>query len=126
MEKLVDGIHRFQKDHFVANRELYARLARGQNPETLFITCSDSRVVPSLITQTDPGDLFIIRNAGNIIPPHGTGGDGEAASVEFAVDGLNVKDIVVCGHSLCGAMKGLIDPKIVEKLPNVARWLEHA
>ena len=126
MQKLVDGIHRFQSEHFVANRELYARLARGQNPEVLFITCSDSRVNPNLLTQTEPGELFISRNAGNIIPPYGSGGEGEEASIEFAVAGLGVKDIVVCGHSLCGAMSALLDPGKTQELPAVGRWLRHA
>jgi carbonic anhydrase len=126
MQKLVSGIHRFQSEHFVANRDLYARLAKGQSPETLFITCSDSRVNPNLLTHTEPGELFIIRNAGNIVPPAGAGGEGEAASLEFAVAGLGVKDIVICGHSLCGAMKGLIDPNLTEKMPAVRQWLRHA
>lgn len=125
MQKLVQGIHRFQSEHFVANRELWARLSRGQSPETLFITCSDSRISPNLLTGTSPGELFIIRNAGNIVPPHGVGG-GEAASIEFAVAGLEVKDIVVCGHSLCGAMKALIDPSKVANLPALRDFLKHA
>ncbi len=126
MQKLVEGIHRFQSEHFVANRELYARLSRGQSPETLFITCSDSRINPNLLTHTEPGELFIIRNAGNIIPPAGAGGEGEEATLEFAVAGLGVKDIVVCGHSQCGAMKALLDPSKVAELPAVARWLRHS
>jgi carbonic anhydrase len=126
MQKLIEGIHRFQSEHFVANQDLYARLTRGQSPEVLFITCSDSRIDPNLLTQSEPGALFIMRNAGNIVPPAGAGGDGEAASLEFAVAGLGVKDIVVCGHSLCGAMKGLFDPEQLKGLPAVARWLRHA
>ena len=126
MQKLVHGIHRFQSEHFVANRELYARLSHGQSPETLFITCSDSRINPTLLTQSEPGELFIIRNAGNIVPPAGAGGDGEEASLEFAVAGLGVKDIVICGHSQCGAMKALVDPSKSEGLPAVRRWLRHA
>lgn len=126
MQKLVQGIHRFRSEHFVANRELYARLSHGQSPETLFITCSDSRINPNLLTQTEPGELFIIRNAGNIIPPAGAGGEGEEASLEFAVAGLGVKDIVICGHSLCGAMQALLDPAKSERMPAVRRWLRHA
>lgn len=125
MQKLVQGIHRFQSEHFVENRDLWSTLSRGQSPETLFITCSDSRISPNLLTGTAPGELFIIRNAGNIVPPAGVGG-GEAASIEFAVAGLKVKDIVICGHSLCGAMKGLLDPKKVEGLPALQKFLEHA
>jgi carbonic anhydrase len=126
MQKLVQGIHRFQSQHFVENRELYARLSHGQTPETLFITCSDSRINPNLLTHTEPGELFIIRNAGNIVPPANAGGEGEEASLEFAVAGLGVKDIVLCGHSLCGAMKALLDPSKSENLPAVRRWLRHA
>jgi carbonic anhydrase len=126
MQKLVDGIHHFQSNIFRSQRELFSRLATEQNPEALFITCSDSRINPNLITQTQPGDLFIIRNAGNIIPPYGASNGGEGASIEFAVVGLGVKDIIVCGHSHCGAMKGILQPEAVEKLPLMNAWLRHA
>src|SRR5688500_4044542 len=105
MQKLVDGLHRFQSEVFASQRTTFERLATGQSPEVLFITCSDSRIVPNLMTSTDPGDLFIIRNAGNIIPPYSPASGGEQASIEFAVAGLGVQHIVVCGHSHCGAMK---------------------
>jgi carbonic anhydrase len=101
-------------------------LAKGQNPETLFITCSDSRIDPTLLTRANPGDLFILRNAGNIIPAHGAGTGGEAATIEFAVAALGVKHIIVCGHSHCGAMKGLLQPEQVASLPAVSSWLSHA
>jgi carbonic anhydrase len=127
MQKLVEGIHRFQNTIFKPQRELFERLAQGQSPEVLFITCSDSRINPNLLTQTQPGDLFILRNAGNIIPPHGANqGGGEAAAIEFAVMGLGVKDIIVCGHSLCGAMKALIAPQPPADLPAMSQWLSHA
>lgn len=127
MQKLVDGIHRFQKDVFTSQRDLFERLAQGQNPEVLFITCSDSRINPNLITQSSPGDLFILRNAGNIIPPHGANaGGGEAATIEFAIMGLGVKDIIVCGHSLCGAMKALVASEPPKDLPAMSHWLGHA
>ncbi len=126
MQKLVQGIHHFQASIFRPRRELFERLADGQHPEVLFITCSDSRINPNLITQTDPGELFILRNAGNIVPPHGAANGGEGATIEFAVVGLNVTDIIVCGHSHCGAMKGLIDPEAVKDMPAVAAWLSHA
>lgn len=126
MQKLIQGIHKFQTSHFASNRELFERLADGQHPEALFITCSDSRINPNLITQTEPGDLFILRNAGNIIPPHGAGHGGEAATIEFAVTGLGVQDIVVCGHSHCGALKGLLKPESLAEMPAVAAWLSHA
>lgn len=126
MEKLVRGIHRFQSDVFSSQRELFERLARSQDPDALLITCSDSRINPSLITQTEPGDLFVLRNAGNIVPPHGNGVTGEAATIEFAVAGLAIEDIIVCGHTGCGAIEALLDPKKTETLPAVRAWLGFA
>jgi carbonic anhydrase len=126
MQKLIEGLHRFQSEVFSTQRELFARLAHGQNPEVLFITCSDSRINPSLITQTEPGDLFVLRNAGNIVPCYGHGSQGEDATIEFALAGLKVKHIVVCGHSGCGAMKGLLEPQLLETLPAMKAWLKHA
>jgi carbonic anhydrase len=125
MEKLITGLHHFQAHIFSSQKELFEKLAKGQNPDALFITCSDSRINPNLITQTEPGDLFILRNAGNIVPAHGTA-SGEAATIEFAVAALGVKDIIVCGHSSCGAIKGLLNPASLEELPNVKAWLYHA
>jgi carbonic anhydrase len=126
MQKLVEGIHRFQAHLFSTQRELFLRLAKGQHPLALFITCSDSRIDPSLLTQTDPGELFIMRNAGNIIPPYGTISGGESATIEYAVSVLKVKDIIVCGHSLCGAMGALLHPEQLDELPAVQAWLRHA
>lgn len=126
MQKLIEGIHQFQSSVFGQQRELFQRLAHGQSPETLFITCSDSRINPNLITQTEPGDLFILRNAGNIIPPYGAAHGGEGATVEFAISGLGVKEIVVCGHSHCGAIKGLLHPESLADMPAVRDWLGHA
>lgn len=126
MQKLIDGIHQFQKDSFLPLQKLFERLAEGQHPDTLFITCSDSRIDPTLLTNAQPGDLFILRNAGNIIPPHGIGNGGEAATVEFAVSVLGVKDIIICGHSHCGAMRGVLHPESVASLPDVSSWLSHA
>lgn len=126
MQKLIQGIHQFKRESFVPLQGLFEQLAKGQQPETLFITCSDSRIDPTLLTKAKPGDLFILRNAGNIIPPHGAANGGEAATIEFAVTALGVKDIIVCGHSHCGAMKGLLDPEQVKSLPAVASWLSHA
>ncbi|MEW5974238.1 MAG: carbonic anhydrase [Acidobacteriota bacterium] len=126
MERLVQGIHQFKSTYFSSERELFEKLAKGQEPEVLFITCSDSRISPNLLTQSKPGDLFVIRNAGNIIPPHGAANGGEGATIEFAVAGLGVKDIIVCGHTQCGAMKGLLDPDQLKDLPVVASWLGHA
>ena len=107
MQKLIQGIHHFQSNLFSPQRELFERLAGGQHPDALFITCSDSRISPNLITQTEPGELFIVRNAGNIVPPYGAANGGEGATIEFALVGLGIQDIIVCGHSHCGAMKGL-------------------
>lgn len=127
MQKLIAGLHRFHNHVFSSQRDLFERLAAGQSPDALFITCSDSRITPSLITQTDPGELFILRNAGNIVPPFSAGHGGEAATIEFAVNGLGVKDIIICGHSHCGAMRGLLSlDETREKLPVVADWLTHA
>lgn len=126
MQKLVEGIHQFQRESFLPLQVLFEKLARGQHPETLFITCSDSRVDPTLLTNAQPGDLFILRNAGNIVPSHGSGNGGEAATVEFAVAALGVKDIIVCGHSHCGAVKGILNPELVTPYPAVAAWLSHA
>ncbi len=126
MEKVVSGILRFQGKAFPERKELFAELANGQNPEVLFITCADSRIDPNLVTQTEPGDLFICRNAGNIVPPHAKVAGGVTASIEFAVAVLGVKDIVVCGHTDCGAMKGALNPSAVADLPHVSNWLDHA
>ncbi|MBM4069292.1 MAG: carbonic anhydrase [Planctomycetes bacterium] len=127
MRKLVQGIHQFQENIFSSQRELFERLAAGQNPDALFVTCSDSRINPNLITQTDPGELFILRNAGNIVPPYGAANGGEGATIEFAVVGLGVKDIIVCGHSHCGAIKALLAPDdLRENMPAVRAWLKHA
>src|SRR5262245_31138611 len=126
MQKLVQGIHQFQKTYFSSERKLFERLAKEQNPEALFITCSDSRISTGLLTQTNPGDLFVLRNAGNIIPAYGSPNSGTAATIEFAVAGLGIKDIVVCGHSHCGAMKGLLNPELLRDMPAVTQWLSHA
>lgn len=126
MQKLIEGIHQFQEENFRPLQGLFEQLSRGQNPETLFITCSDSRIDPNLLTRSKPGDLFILRNAGNIVPPHGAANGGEAATIEFAVAALGVKDIIICGHSHCGAMQGLLNPELVAPLPAVSSWLSHA
>ncbi len=125
MQKLVEGIHQFQKDVFSSKQRLFEGLAEGQHPLALFITCSDSRINPNLLTQTEPGELFILRNAGNIVPPYGSVEGGEAATIEYAVGVLGVKDIIICGHSHCGAMGGLLDQSQLEKLPAVRSWLSH-
>jgi carbonic anhydrase len=126
MQKLVQGIHHFQANVFGPRREWYERLAEGQRPLALFITCSDSRISPNLITQSQPGELFIIRNAGNIVPPHQSAAGGEQATIEFALGALGITDIIVCGHTHCGAMTGLLSPEKLDPMPSVRHWLTHA
>lgn len=126
MQKLIRGVSRFQREVYVRNKELYTKLAEGQSPHTLFITCSDSRINPSVLTQSEPGEVFIVRNAGNIVPPHGAAACGETATIEYAVSALGVADVVICGHSHCGAMKGLLSPESLKDLPCVADWLAYA
>lgn len=126
MQKIVRGIHLFQTTRFSEHQALFEKLSMGQEPETLLITCSDSRIVPDLLTQTQPGELFVIRNAGNIIPPYGAANGGEGATIEFAIGALNVQHIIVMGHSHCGAMKGLLEPQSLTGLPLVSQWLMHA
>src|SRR5678815_962805 len=127
MHKILEGIHHFQHHVFPKKRALFARLASSQSPQALFVGCSDSRVALDLVTQTGPGDLFVCRNAGNIVPAHG-GGDPDAvsATIEYAVCQLGVRDIVVCGHSDCGAMKALLNPASLDDMPQVRSWLRHA
>ncbi len=126
MQKLVRGVRQFQEEVMGKQQEFFSELAKGQRPHTLFITCSDSRLNPNLLTQTEPGEIFILRNVGNIVPPHGAGNGCEEATVEYAVMALGVTDIVVCGHSHCGAMTALVNPEAVADLPAVRAWLEHA
>ena len=126
MQKLIEGLHRFQSEVFSQQQAFFENLAKGQAPEVLFITCADSRINPNLMTQTAPGEIFIVRNAGGIVPPHSPASGGEQASIEFAVAGLGVKHVVVCGHSDCGAMKGVLEPSKLEDLPSVRSWLGHA
>jgi len=125
MKHVLLGVEKFQKEVFPGKRAEFEKLANGQSPEVLFITCSDSRIDPNLVTQTEPGDLFICRNAGNVIPPHSNQTGGMTASIEFAVAALGVTHIVVCGHTDCGAMKGALSPDKLDSLPHVKEWLGH-
>lgn len=131
MKKLVKGIIEFQKNILPGYRETFAKLALGQSPDALFIACSDSRVVPNLFASTDPGDLFVIRNVGNLVPPcggaHGfsTGDVSEAAAIEFSTMKLGVSDIIVCGHSECGAMQAVLNGRDNVTAPNLRAWLRH-
>ena len=122
MKKLIKGLHKFQKEVFPLKKNYFEELAKEQKPEVLFVTCSDSRINPNLFTSTGPGDLFILRNAGNIIPAYSTGG-GEAATIEFAVEGLGVKHIIVCGHSNCGAIEAAIHPEKMLNMPSLSQWI---
>lgn len=130
MQKLISGIHKFQQDELGQYQELFQRLSReGQKPHTLFITCSDSRVLAELITQSQPGDLFVVKNVGNIVPPPSATGstNSTAAAIEFAIDCLEVSDVVVCGHSMCGAMSALLTGvPSPETMPHLNEWLEVA
>jgi carbonic anhydrase len=126
MKRLIDGALRFQGEVYQEHRDLFRVLATGQQPEALLITCSDSRVMPELIIQAKPGDLFVCRNAGNIAPPYSDHSGGVTATIEYAVAVLSVKHIIVCGHSDCGAMKALLHPDKLQGLPAVKSWLHHA
>lgn len=127
MEKLTEGVHKFRTDEFGNYRKLFRKLSQeGQNPHTLFITCSDSRVLAELITQSKPGDLFVVKNVGNIVPPSSVVGttNSTAAAIEFAVESLQVSDIVVCGHTQCGAMEALLRGLPAQaNQPHLYEWL---
>jgi carbonic anhydrase len=126
MPNFAAGVVRFQNEVYPHKKELFEKLSLGQSPEALFITCSDSRIETAMITQTDPGELFICRNAGNIVPPHTNHTGAMTASIEFAVAALKVPHIVVCGHTECGAMKGAMNPEGLDDLPHVKEWLSFA
>jgi carbonic anhydrase len=125
MRDILAGLDKFQREVFPHRRDLFDSLAASQRPEVLFITCADSRIDPNLLTQTQPGELFIVRNAGNMIPAYGSAAGGVTASIEYAVSALKVKELVICGHSDCGAMKGLLHPEKVASMKTVASWLHH-
>ncbi len=126
MQDIIEGVLKFQRDVVPGRAELFQRLATTQRPGALFVTCSDARVIPELMTQREPGDLFVIRNAGNMVPSYAPGPGGESASVEYAVAVLAVTDIVICGHSDCGAMTAISTGKCLDGVPAVADWLHHA
>ncbi|MFF2554997.1 carbonic anhydrase [Nocardia sp. NPDC058058] len=126
MQDLAEGVARFQRDIFPAKADLFAHLATHHAPHTLFITCSDARVVPELITSAQPGELFVIRSAGNLVPAYHSAADAVTASIEYAVSALGVSEIIVCGHSACGAMTALAHGDDLSGAPAVAAWLRHA
>lgn len=125
MQRLIDGHKRFHAEIFPSRRAQFHLLAEMQAPEWLFITCSDSRVLPGLFLDTGPGDLFITRTAGNVVPMVSADVDGVTATIEYAVEVLHVKHAIVCGHSDCGALKAALDRKGLERLPKASRWLHH-
>jgi carbonic anhydrase len=128
LHRLVAGVHQFQNNVFANQRKFFERLAETQSPPGLFITCADSRVNPNLITQTKPGELFILRNIGNIVPPFTphTADGAAAAAIEYAVTNLKVEFVIVCGHSRCGAVQGLLNLDGMSHLPSVRGWLANA
>jgi carbonic anhydrase len=125
VEKFLGGVSRFQKDVYPQHQDLFEQLALGQRPEALFITCADSRIDPCLLTQTKPGELFICRVIGNIVPPYPDAVGGVSATVEYAVGVLRVPEVIVCGHTDCGVMKGALNPEALSDFPNVTAWLRY-
>ena len=126
VEKFLGGISRFQKHVYPKHQDLFEKLALGQRPEALFITCADSRIDPCLLTQTKPGELFICRVIGNIVPPYPDAIGGVSATIEYAVGVLRVPEVIVCGHTDCGVMRGALNPEALEAYPNVTAWLRYA
>jgi carbonic anhydrase len=126
MQKLIEGVLRFQNEIHGPRQALFSQLGEAQAPFALFIACSDSRVVPEVLTQREPGEIFVVRNAGNIIPSYGPAAGGVSASIEYAVSAIGIEDVVVCGHSDCGAMKAILRENRLEKMPAVASWVKHA
>ncbi len=127
MKKLIRGLDEFRQGYVSEHQDLLEQLSHGQKPRVLFIACSDSRVDPNLITNADIGELFVIRNAGNIIPPYGAANGGEGGTLEYAINALDIDQVIVCGHSHCGAMKGLLKlNKLQKDMPLVYDWLKHA
>ncbi|UZD67003.1 MULTISPECIES: carbonic anhydrase [Marinobacter] len=125
MDHIVRGVIDFRKNVYPEHKDLFGALADSQNPDVLFFTCSDSRIDPNMVTGSNPGDLFICRNAGNVIPPHSNETGGMTASIEYAVAVLHVRHIIVCGHTDCGAIKGALDIPALKGLPHVKEWLSH-
>jgi carbonic anhydrase len=132
MRKLLEGILDFQANRKTEYGQQDNQLANSQNPDALFITCSDSRVVPNVFASTNPGDLFVMRNVGNIVPnccEHSglsKSDDSEIAALEYAILFLSVKDIIVCGHSNCGAIQSICDGLKTDAAPHLQSWLNHA
>jgi carbonic anhydrase len=126
-ERLKEGIRRFQAEVYPERRDAYVKAeAEPQRPHTLIVACADSRIDPGMITQSDPGELFVTRNIGNMVPTYGEMLGGVSAVLEYAVSALKVQHVVICGHSDCGAMKALMNPEQLEQMPTVRRWLRNA
>ncbi|MGY2338335.1 carbonic anhydrase [Pseudomonas sp. SDO5532_S415] len=126
LKHIVDGFLHFHHEVFPQQEELFKKLATAQQPRAMFITCADSRIVPELITHSSPGDLFVTRNVGNVVPPYGQMNGGVSTAIEYAVLALGVQHIIICGHSDCGAMRAVLNPDSLEKMPTVKAWLRHA
>lgn len=126
LQNIVEGFKHFRKEVFPEQEALFKSIATVQMPRAMFITCADSRIVPELITQSSPGDLFVTRNVGNVVPPYGQNNGGVSTAIEYAVMALGVQHIIVCGHSDCGAMRVVLHPEQLESMPTVKAWLRHA
>ncbi|MDH1264975.1 carbonic anhydrase [Pseudomonas sp. GD03944] len=126
LDTLIQGFRRFRQEVYPRQQALFKHLASAQQPKAMFITCADSRIVPELITQSDPGTLFVTRNVGNVVPPYGQMNGGVSTAIEYAVLALGVRHIIVCGHSDCGAMKAVLNPPSLDGMPTVRAWLRHA
>lgn len=126
IQRMMEGIHHFQREIFATDKTFFENLAHQQRPEALFITCSDSRINPNLVTQTAPGELFMVRNMGNLVPVWSVTASAEAAAIEFALLNLGIHDIIICGHTHCGAMRALLEPGATESLGATQAWLAHA
>lgn len=126
MKQVIDGHARFLDAVYPQKKALFEALGSGQKPHTLFISCSDSRVDPALFTSMDPGELFVIRNAGNIVPAHGADEGATSAAIEYCLAALPIENVIVCGHSGCGAMGAVLHPETLDELPRVEAWIDHA
>ncbi|MGY2296403.1 carbonic anhydrase [Pseudomonas yamanorum] len=125
LQTIVNGFLHFHHEIFPQQKELFKKLATAQRPRAMFIACADSRIAPELITQSAPGDLFVTRNVGNVVPPYGQLNGGVSTAIEYAVLALGIQHIIICGHSDCGAMRAVLKPQSLEKMPKVRAWLQH-
>ena len=126
LARILKGVSNFQKEVYPAQRAMFERLKRGQEPIAFFITCEDSRVLPNLITQTGPGEIFTERNPGNLVPHYGDFVGGVSAGVEYAMLVLKVPLVIICGHTDCGVMKALLHPEQAYGMPGLQQWMRHA